>query len=35
MELHRNDGIYGDFAAVYDRFMDDTPYENGAGFWKG
>ena len=24
--MERNDGIYGDFAAVYDRFMDNTPY---------
>ena len=35
MELHRNDGIYGDFAAVYDRFMDDTPYEKWSGLLEG
>nr|WP_318685777.1 class I SAM-dependent methyltransferase [uncultured Acetatifactor sp.] len=35
MELHRNDGIYGDFAAVYDRFMDDTPYEKWCGLLEG
>ncbi len=26
-----NEGIYGDFAEVYDRFMDETPYEDWAG----
>lgn len=32
MEKEINEGIYGDFAAVYDKFMDTVPYESWCEF---